>query len=302
MVQIKEFRIVMPMSLEEYEIAQMYMVMKMEQENTTNTEGVEVLESRPIADNAIGNGYHTSKLYRFQSKIPSWITAFAPLDALVLQEEAWNAYPRCKSGFFCPCFKKLVLTVDTIHKADNGRSENVHGLSKEQLASREVEIIDIVSSARDLWSYVVGCCDVDFSKFRSKKTGRGPLLEGWREQCYPVMTAYKLVTVDAPYWGFGKKLEQTLIAGERALFLETHRSCFAWIDEWFGMKLEQLQELEQQNYSMSNKEHERDRPSLREGKEGLERRCSLDSEGSLNQNSQLKTKDCGFALATTDYR
>ncbi|GMG98817.1 hypothetical protein Nepgr_000657 [Nepenthes gracilis] len=294
MVQIKEFRIVMPMSLDEYEIAQKYMVMKMEQKNTTNTEGVEVLERRPFEDNVFGKGYYSSKIYRFQSKIPSWITSFAPADALVLLEEAWNAYPRCRSVLKCPSFSKLGLTIDTIHIADNGQSENVHGLSEEQLESRQVEIIDIASSARDLWSFVVGCCDMDFSKFRSRKTGRGPLTEGWREQCYPVMTAYKLVTVDAPYLGVWKTLEQTLLAGERALFLESHRNCFAWIDEWYGMKLEQLHELDQQNYSFSNKEHE---PSTREGVEGLERKCSLDSEDKLNRNSQLKSKDHGLAVA-----
>ena len=27
----------------------------------------------------------------------------------------------------------------------------------------------------------------------------------------PVMTAYKLVTVDVPYWGFGYRLEQALL-------------------------------------------------------------------------------------------
>ncbi|GAB4825400.1 hypothetical protein Ancab_008273 [Ancistrocladus abbreviatus] len=300
MVQIREFRIVMPMSLDEYEIAQMYMVMKMQQENTTSTEGVEVLESRPFEDNVFGKGYYTSKIYRFQSKIPSWITAFASSDALVLQEEAWNAYPRCKSVIKCPCFSKLVLTIETVHLADNGLSENVHGLSKEQLASRQVEILDIASSVRDFWSYLIGCCDLDFSKFRSKKTGRGPLFEGWRDQCNPVMTAYKLVTVDAPYWGFGKRLEQTLLSGERALFLETHKSCFAWIDEWHGMTLEELNELEEQYYSSSNKEQEHKKPTMREGKEGLERRCSLDSEDTFSRNSQLKSEDHGFALATHD--
>ncbi|KAL4588667.1 hypothetical protein LXL04_001559 [Taraxacum kok-saghyz] len=32
------------------------------------------------------------------------------------------------------------------------------------------------------------------------------------DQCKHVMTAYKLVTLDAPYWGFGSRLEQALIA------------------------------------------------------------------------------------------
>jgi hypothetical protein len=33
-----------------------------------------------------------------------------------------------------------------------------------------------------------------------------------QETCDPVMTAYKLVTVDAPYWGFGYRLEQAALA------------------------------------------------------------------------------------------
>ncbi|KAJ0084433.1 hypothetical protein Patl1_30773 [Pistacia atlantica] len=98
MVQIKEFRIVMPMSLEEYHIAQMYMVMKMQQQNSNGDEGVEVLENRPFENDVYGRGQFTSKIYRLQSKAPAWLTTFAPADALVMQEEAWNAYPRCKTG------------------------------------------------------------------------------------------------------------------------------------------------------------------------------------------------------------
>ncbi|KAL9252465.1 Phosphatidylinositol transfer protein 2-like protein [Drosera capensis] len=239
MVQMKEFRIVMPVSLEEYEIAQMYMVVKMQQENTTSTEGVEILESRPFEDDVYGK-------------------AKCPLGSPLLHQEMLLFCMR-KLGVHiqdanqCPCFNKLVLTIETVHVADNAKSENVHGLDKEQLESRKVEVIDIASSARDHWSYLVGRCDVDFSKFRSRRTGRGPLTVSWKEQCNPVMTAYKLVTVDAPYWGFGKRLEQTFLAGERALFLETHRSCFAWIDQWYGMTLQQLQDLEQEYYSLTSK-------------------------------------------------
>ncbi|MBA0836033.1 hypothetical protein Goarm_008277, partial [Gossypium armourianum] len=104
----------------------------------------------------------------------------------------------------------------------------------------------------DYWSYAVGNGNFDFSAFKSEKTGRGPLLEGWQENCNPVMTAYKLVTIKAPYWGFGGKLEQALLAGERALFVESHRNCFGWIDEWYGMTVEQLSELEEQGDCLLN--------------------------------------------------
>ncbi|KAF3453084.1 hypothetical protein FNV43_RR03518 [Rhamnella rubrinervis] len=200
----------MPMSLEEYQIAQMYMVMKMQQRSTTGTEGVEVLENRSFEDDdAFGKGQYTSKVYHLQSKVPTWLTTFAPADALIMQEEAWNAYPRCKT---VSVLQQVPLTIETIHRADNGHSENVHGLSKEQLAARQVETIDIASSSTDYWSYMIGSNTVDISKFESVRTGRGPLSMGWQDRCHPVMTAYKLVTVDAPYWGFGYRLEQALLA------------------------------------------------------------------------------------------
>lgn len=37
------------------------------------------------------------------------------------------------------------------------------------------------------------------------------------------------------------------VQGERALFIESHRNCFSWIDEWFGMTMQEVRELEQQN-------------------------------------------------------
>ncbi|MCL7041504.1 hypothetical protein MKW94_019968, partial [Papaver nudicaule] len=56
----------------------------------------------------------------------------------------------------------------------------VHGLSKKQLASREVVIIDIASTVRDYWSYAVGTSHVDLSKFKSLRTNRGLLRGGWQ--------------------------------------------------------------------------------------------------------------------------
>lgn len=32
------------------------------------------------------------------SKLPSWLVSLVPKKALMLEEEAWNAYPRCTTG------------------------------------------------------------------------------------------------------------------------------------------------------------------------------------------------------------
>ncbi|OAY74342.1 Phosphatidylinositol transfer protein alpha isoform [Ananas comosus] len=66
MVQIKEFRIVMPMTVEEYGMGLTYTVMKMEQQNTNSKEGVEILQNSPFEDQMLGKGQYTSKVYHLQ--------------------------------------------------------------------------------------------------------------------------------------------------------------------------------------------------------------------------------------------
>lgn len=46
--------------------------------------------------------YNLLILTSFCSKVPAWLRKFAPPHALDMQEEAWSAYPRCKSGLPCP--------------------------------------------------------------------------------------------------------------------------------------------------------------------------------------------------------
>uniref|UniRef100_A0A0D3FH45 Phosphatidylinositol transfer protein N-terminal domain-containing protein n=1 Tax=Oryza barthii TaxID=65489 RepID=A0A0D3FH45_9ORYZ len=239
--------------------------MKMEQQNTNSKEGVEVLQQVPFEDEKLGKGQYTSKNYHLQSKIPSWMKGFAPASALTVHEESWCAYPNSRTGFLiicyqCPLFSKCSLTIDTVIRPDNGCSENTkrqilrehnvhnqaHNLTSEQLAAREVEVVDIASQSRDYWSKVISAPNVDLTAFRSQRTSRGPLLKGWMDSCRPVMTTYKLVIMDAPIWGLGERLEDCIIAGERALFLACHRLCFAWIDEWYGMTLDQIREMERQ--------------------------------------------------------
>ncbi|KAJ4816879.1 hypothetical protein LUZ62_029445 [Rhynchospora pubera] len=253
MVQIKEFRILMPMTMEEYEIGISYTVMKMEQQNTNSQEGVEIVENRPFEDELLGKGQFTSKIYHLQSKIPSWLKTFAPPNALIVMEESWCAYPKSKTVIKCPFFNKCSLTIETVNIADNGSSENVHGLNKEQLAIRQVEYLDISSISKDYWSRIIGANNIDLTNFKSQKTGRGPLQNGWKDSCKPMATTYKLVTMEAPIWGLGERLEDLLISGERALFLACHRLCFAWIDEWFGMTMDQITEMEKEKDLMLQK-------------------------------------------------
>jgi hypothetical protein len=56
-----------------------------------------------IANLRLGFDFLEKKLVGFFfgfgcSKLPSWLAAFAPLNSMLIEEEAWNAYPKCKTG------------------------------------------------------------------------------------------------------------------------------------------------------------------------------------------------------------
>ncbi len=64
---------------------------------------------------------------RVCSKVPSIVRLVAPKGALELHEEAWNAYPYCKTVVTNPGYMKdnFFIRIETIHLADRGTTENV---------------------------------------------------------------------------------------------------------------------------------------------------------------------------------
>ncbi|KAL2607534.1 hypothetical protein R1flu_026107 [Riccia fluitans] len=241
MVAIWEYRIVLPFTLEEYKIAQLYMVAKYSASESSgdNGDGVEVLKNEPFEDRD-RRGQYTHKLYHLASKLPSWLVSLLPKKALMLEEEAWNAYPHCTTVLKCPFFNKFRLILETTHVADRGTSENALKLDPKTLKKRQVEYIDIASDPVE--NYVE---EEDPTKFKSKRTGRGSLEEGWQQKCEPVMCAYKCVTVDVPYWGFGSRIEKFISKNaQRKILLEGHRKCFCWLDEWHGLTMEDVRRME----------------------------------------------------------
>ncbi|KAG0602401.1 hypothetical protein M758_10G011800 [Ceratodon purpureus] len=227
-----------------YKIAQLYMVAKFSASKSSgdDSDGVEVLKNEPYEENNVC-GQYTHKIYHLANKLPSWLVSLVPKKALMLKEEAWNAYPRyttalCMAdGMQCPFFNKLRLILETTHIADQGSIDNALSLDAKTIKKRQVEFIDIAMDPVENYS------ETEYPmKFKSEKTGRGPLQEGWQKTCEPVMCAYKCVTVDVPYWGFGLRLEKFI--SKRKILLECHRKCFCWLDEWFGLSMEDVRRME----------------------------------------------------------
>ncbi|XP_036382376.1 membrane-associated phosphatidylinositol transfer protein 2-like isoform X5 [Megalops cyprinoides] len=209
---IKEYRIPMPMSVDEYRIAQLYMIQKKSREETCGEgSGVEILENRPYTDGPGGSGQYTHKVYHIGMHIPSWFRSILPKAALRVEEESWNAYPYTRTRYTCPFVEKFSIDIETYYKPDTGNQVDVFNLSPAERRQRSLDPIDIVKDPIPPHEYKA---EEDPRLYKSVKTQRGPLSEDWIEEFnnnpgkMPIMCAYKLCKVEFRYWGMQSKIER----------------------------------------------------------------------------------------------
>jgi len=257
----KEYRITLPMTVEEYQVAQLYAVAEASKNETGGGEGVEVLknepyENVPLLNGKFTKGQYTYKIYRLASKVPGWIKMIAPTGSLEIHEEAWNAYPYCKTVLTNPGYMKenFYITIETYHIGDRGDQENVHELDNKRLKDRGVVRIDIANDVVNAADYKK---DEDPKLFKSEKTGRGPLSGEWRGSVEPAMTAYKLVTIQFKWWGLQSKVESFIQSTEKRLFTNFHRQLFCWTDKWHGMTMDDIRALEEETKRKLDEDREK---------------------------------------------
>ena len=98
------------MSVEEYQVAQLWSVAEASKNETGAGEGIEVLINEPFnesihipqpellnGDPRFTKGQYTYKIYHLINKVPRIVRYLAPKEALQLEEKAWNAYPYCRT-------------------------------------------------------------------------------------------------------------------------------------------------------------------------------------------------------------
>nr|XP_038943359.1 cytoplasmic phosphatidylinositol transfer protein 1 isoform X2 [Rattus norvegicus] len=220
---LKEYRICMPLTVDEYKIGQLYMISKHSHEQSDRGEGVEVVQNEPFEDPHHGNGQFTEKRVYLNSKLPSWARAVVP-KIFYVTEKAWNYYP-------------YTITEYTIFDSEAKDLE------------REVCFIDIACDEIPERYYKES---EDPKHFKSEKTGRGQLREGWRDNHQPIMCSYKLVTVKFEVWGLQTRVEQFVHKVVRDILLIGHRQAFAWVDEWYDMTMDDVREYEKNMHEQTN--------------------------------------------------
>nr|XP_006124624.1 cytoplasmic phosphatidylinositol transfer protein 1-like isoform X2 [Pelodiscus sinensis] len=244
---IKEYRICMPLTTEEYRVGQLYMISKHSHQESEKGEGVEVVKNEPHEDPVHGPGQFTEKRVHLSSKLPSWARAVTPR-IFYITEKAWNYYPYTITEYTCSFLPKFSIYIETKYEDNRGDSENIFHSNK-ILGNHEVTFLDIACDEIPERYYR---STEDPRYFCSVKTGRGPLEEGWQEHTKPIMCSYKLVTVKFEVWGLQTRVEQFVHKVIRDILLIGHRQAFAWLDEWCDMSLEEVRTFETQMQVATN--------------------------------------------------
>ncbi|XP_078681622.1 membrane-associated phosphatidylinositol transfer protein 1-like [Branchiostoma floridae x Branchiostoma belcheri] len=247
---IKEYRIPLPLSVEEYRIAQLYMIQKKSREESQGEgNGVEILVNEPYRDGPGGSGQYTRKVYHIGTHIPGWFRSILPKAALRVEEEAWNAYPYTRTRYTCPFIEKFYLEIETKYCADGGKQDNVFNLSGAEKRNRIVDVIDVVKDDLPAHDYKL---EEDPALYKSAKTGRGPLGPDWKQKCQDspnqdIMCSYKLCKVEFRYWGMQNKIEKFIHdVALRKTMLQAHRQAWCWQDEWEGLEINDIRRLEKE--------------------------------------------------------
>lgn len=239
----------MPFTTEEYQIGQLYMIARHSHEQSDSDEGVEVVETSPCEHSTHGTGQFTEKRIHLSNKLPYWIQAIVP-KIFYVTEKAWNYYPFTITVYTCSFIPTFHISINTRYENNNGSSENCLGLTPVELVHREVDFVDIAYDEIAAKHYKE---EEDPKYFKSKTTGRGPLVEGWRDTTQPIMCSYKLVQASFDVWGMRTRVEEFIHRCVRDILLLGHRQAFAWLDEWYGMTLEDVREYESNMQQETNK-------------------------------------------------
>ncbi|XP_071477116.1 phosphatidylinositol transfer protein alpha isoform-like [Diadema antillarum] len=256
MVFIKEFRILLPMTPDECRIGHLYAIDEASRDETGGGEGVEIVENVPFdatrfpdvhtisGQPKTAKGQYTHKIYHISSKVPAFIRLLAPKGSLEIHEKSWNCFPFVHTEISNPDYMKdgMKFMIDTIYAEGKGKEENIHELPPNLLSKRQIDFIDIANDPVSKTDYKE---DEDPTKFTSEKTGRGPLVEDWKETQDPIMCCYKLVSFEFKWWGLQTKVESVMKRAERRLLLNLHRKLFCRMDQWHGMTIEDIRAMEE---------------------------------------------------------
>jgi len=215
-------------------------------EENRNSEDSEDTENFYSEKKAISkNGLYTIKDYYMASKFPWYIRKILPDNLATIHERSWNMYPSVKTvltnDYFKNNFRIQLDTVTLPAQLGGICDENAHNLTPEQLAKREIIVIDIAEPVSQS-DYTES---EDPMLFKSLKSGRGPLTLDWIKRQQPLICVHKLATIEFKVFGLQTKVENYIKNMYTQMFKKFHRQVFCFMDNWHGLKLSDIRQIEE---------------------------------------------------------
>lgn len=238
---IREYRILMPLTVEEYRIGQRYMIARAQYEAGFEGDKVVQINSNSCFNDKYGHGTYRQKNYHLDRHFPSWAQKFLPNDPFFVNEESWSYYPIYNlAKFSSQLTNRISLEVESCYEDNFGTNDNALNLSPEELAQREIIYIDVVNdvmsnSSKDALTTLKG--------FQSKKICRGPFADNWAA-LFPGMCSYKVFKLRVDIFGIKTIAESTIQSKLQEVLLKSHRESVLWLDEWIDITEGEIIEME----------------------------------------------------------
>uniref|UniRef100_A0A183C5G5 C6 zinc finger domain-containing protein n=1 Tax=Globodera pallida TaxID=36090 RepID=A0A183C5G5_GLOPA len=244
---IKEYRVVLPMTVEEYQVAHLFCAVE---EARRSPAVFKVLQNEPTDGAALFPGAlaRAGRHIHTVTQPPPNLASFFPTDALTLHLHSWDAFPYAKTeqrNEQTGDGGRYNLAVESMRLSDRGTTEDVFPF-KELLEARDSETVHIDIADDNAYAHEQdnNQAAMSPSTFHSERTGRGPLLQGWRDSCEPVMCIYMLAMVDFKLFGLGQPIEHAIHQEFARACYNFHRSLFCSMDRWHGLTLDQARTME----------------------------------------------------------
>ena len=239
-----EFRTVLPISLEQFQVGEIYTTVEMTKDMNERGANIEPILTRQVTSDC--NEYMTPM--DVTNLLDDSIKILLPLH-FDLTVNTWDLFPKYRSEITNPDYfnDNFYFEMFTECYEDYGEKKNVFNLSDEERKSTQVINIDI-SKPVSLSSKPFSKQDYDPSTFHSTKTGAGPLVGEWVEalkqnKSKPHICIYKLIKyrLDIPN---NRYLVHQIQKYALNLTREFMSRLYCTIDHWNGLTVDEARAME----------------------------------------------------------
>lgn len=257
-MKILEWRIVMPMTVEQYQIAQIYAVAKKTLDDSNDKEGIQrtSFESCKYNDK---DAIHSTYLYNFANKLPAALRWVIPNNYQTLCEECYDQFPNQQSTFNLKDNNDtLKMTITTRvsefkNNLENLDEDDAELYTADELSQRVVRYIDILNwptSSEDRKLSEFECEKANIEKLPVSGTNVKDALPEWvKEYKGPMVIARKIIKINIDLFAIAGATEE-FISHEFMpnIYADSHQFMVKTAENWCDMDLKGAREYESKCY------------------------------------------------------